>query len=187
MSFLSRCVGPFTHVVLCLDLPTQNEKGELTTRGIHIANNKEKKVTFASMKMREYGFSYLPILVKKTQYKSLESHCNYLNGRSTEFDEWGMYGLTPCSPCNKNKKKWFCSQLITFLLRECGVLSKGIDPTKISGNQLFILLFPLSSPSHLDGESGANITRADIAYKRITGLNEVPSLSEHQLKILDMD
>lgn len=181
LSLLSRCVGPFTHTVLCLTPPEPDADGNMFCKAIHIANNKENKIIYGRLKMREYGFSYLAIPVTNSQYESLKSHCNYLSERKTEFDWYGMHGFSECSPCNKNKKKWFCSQLVSFLLRECGIL-KGIDPTKISGNQLFLILFPLSVPSQLNGE-----LRADIAYKRITGLHEIPTLSEDQLKLFQMD
>lgn len=183
LSFLSRFTGPFTHVILCLNLPTIDKEGKLCTDGIHITNKDDKKILYGKFKIRQHGFSYLPIPVTASQYETLISHCNYLSGRAdkTTFDAMGMYGLTTCSPCNKNKNKWFCSQLIAFLLRECGIL-KGIDPSKVSGNDLFLILYPLSNPEQITRDM-----RADIVYRRLTGLNEIPVLSEYQLKLFQLD
>ena len=170
--------GPFTHVQLCL--------GERTGNGTVWALNLTRNlhyITFAEFDMRKEGYSYLRLPVTSEQYRKLKRLSEDMAKLKGHFCIKEFYGLNCLcrEPCNKNKKQWFCSQLIVWVLQEVGILGKHVNPTSMSCTDIYLLCRQLpkvkQEPWHPFTESKVVVYQPDEVYSSYFGISvgHIPS------------
>ena len=99
-----------------------------------------KGVRFGVTTMRISGYSYFRLELSSAKYAKLLALCREISKKPTTFDMLLQFRLkTPQRPL-KGQEKWICSQLIGFLLQECGVIPKNINPSRLSPTDIFLIL-----------------------------------------------
>lgn len=125
-------INPKTHEVECLSISLGSGYCPLL-RGGH-------GVRFGKTEMRLGGYSYFRLDLTKDKYLKLTNICKEIAKRPTSFDHRLQFRLkTPTRP-TKDQPKWICSQLVGFVLQEVGVISPGVNTSRLSPTEVFLLL-----------------------------------------------
>jgi hypothetical protein len=106
-----------------------------------------------------------------------------------------MYGLHTTPTPTVNTTKWFCSQLIGFVLQQANLIDKTIDPSKISVTDLFFICSKAGwKPCHKSPFSRTTTTtessslivpgtvfNPEFVYFHVTG-KQIQPLSDSEIK-----
>mgnify|MGYP001610468270 FL=1 len=127
--------GPFSHCILLFDTQTSAS---------HTTINKECNTVLYGRRdftKQRPGYTYIKISVTIVEYQKITSIIKAITSHPTEFAASECFGLSSYNrPVTSEKQAWFCSSLISFLLRETGILHREIDVTKISVTTLYLLI-----------------------------------------------
>lgn len=177
--------GPFTHCILCLD------NSKLPTR---ITIDKQSNTVLygkISLENQREGYSYVRIPVSPSEFRALEQIMTRITSHPTTFDFYGMFGIIRnTETTNTDKKQWFCSTLIAFLLREIGILHQHIDVAQISVTELYLLIRQSTSKTRVMEQLTIHpyrkiaIETSDITYANYRGIDviEIPILDIQNFK-----
>jgi len=90
---------------------------------------------------------------------------------------WNFWPIFRCCPVHRDGKKYFCSEYITTLLQQCGIL-EDMDPSTISPNMLYILLM-------ISGKAKIGFNQKLFDHKLATG--EIPSKQKRAKLLLGLE
>jgi hypothetical protein len=135
---------PFSHVKIAFREPNDFITYSFTRSGFTCIRG-----TF----LHKRGYCMLRLKVSYATYKAAKDLCESFNARSTElkFSVWKMSKiapwarfycyLAPVEPPTPSTNAWFCSEFVTFVLQDVGVVAPGsIHCSHISPTELFLLL-----------------------------------------------
>jgi hypothetical protein len=127
--------GPFSHCIICFDTATPTHRATIDKKANQLVNGKKNL-----SKQRE-GYTYMKIGVTIAESNKIHQTLKMVTAHATEFDLMETIGIREYTRrVTTDKKTWFCSSFIGFLLREAGIIHKDIDVTKISVTVLYLLL-----------------------------------------------
>lgn len=133
--------GPFTHVQLCF--PETFSPSNPSVLCLNLTR-RLGKVTYGYFDLStRTDFHFICLKVPSKTYLAIQKLCKELDKLQTSFSLAELYGLNACcrEPCSMGKKYWFCSELITWILQESGVLSpESIQPHRCSCTDLYLLV-----------------------------------------------
>lgn len=144
MSLVGRYSTPFDHVVLLTHIYGGGKTGKCISislgKGWCNFLNGGKGVQYGEVSMRINGYSYFRLDMTTENFKKLISLCDRISKQKTTFDIRLQLRLKTIQRPKWDQPQWICSQLIGFLLQECGSLDNDINTSRLSPTDIFLLL-----------------------------------------------
>lgn len=135
-SLIYAFAGPFIHCDLFVDTATKIKRITINKKSNEIKIDKQLEIKQPNLKR-----SFVKLTLTQQEWLKLDATFKAIMAHKTEFDLSECLGFKSFhGRVTTEKKAWFCSSLIVFLLKECGFLDKEINPIKVSVTMLYLLL-----------------------------------------------
>ncbi len=118
------CTGPFTHVQLCYE--EQKDVKWPLVRALNITNESDG-IKKGICKMDRPGYVFIKVPMTSQELKALMRAESKLLNHKTYLDRLSMITGSANGRLTGEETGWFCSQMINFLLVECGWLDDSPD------------------------------------------------------------